>query len=273
MTKKNCFVIAPIGEPNSETRKRSDQILRHVIDPAVTSCGYDAIRADQISEPGMITSQVIQHIVDDPLVIADLTERNPNVFYELAIRHVIRKPLVQLIKRGEQIPFDVAGARTIHVDHQDLDSVEEAKGEIVRQIHSVNDASSPMETPISVSLDLQTLKQSENPEQRSLADILSVISELRTSVGRLEKRLDNPETLIPFHHFLPFVDEVISRSSNSRNLGIEVEQLLNDLTLTLQSDFPEVLGARPDIGERLSRLGHGVGRRPTLGNRQARRQF
>ena len=43
-----------------------------------------------------------------------LIERNPDVFYELAIRHAIRKPLVQIIKKCEQIPFDAAGARTIH---------------------------------------------------------------------------------------------------------------------------------------------------------------
>jgi|ERR1700722_12100722 hypothetical protein len=93
---KQCFVIAPIGEPESETRKRSDKILKYVIVPAVEACQYQAIRADQISEPGMITSQVIQHIVDDPPVVADLSGRNPNVFYELAIRHILRKPLVQL---------------------------------------------------------------------------------------------------------------------------------------------------------------------------------
>lgn len=95
---------------------------------------------------------MIQHIVDDPLVIADRTERNPNVFYELAIRHAIRKPLVQLIKKGEQIPFDVAGTSTIHVDHRDLDSVEDAKAEIVAQIKSLEADSSTLETPISVSL-------------------------------------------------------------------------------------------------------------------------
>ena len=105
---KNCFVISPIGEPDSETRKRADQILKHVVKPAVGECGYTAVRADEIDKPGIITSQVIQRVVTDPLVVADLTERNPNVFYELAIRHALRKPLVQLIKKGEQIPFDVA---------------------------------------------------------------------------------------------------------------------------------------------------------------------
>jgi hypothetical protein len=131
MSERICFVIAPIGEPDSETRKRSDQVLKHVISPAAAECGYKALRADQISEPGMITSQVIQHVVEDPLVIADLTDRNPDVFYELAIRHAIRKPLVQMIKKGEQIPFDVAGTRTIPLDHKDLASVDDAKREVI----------------------------------------------------------------------------------------------------------------------------------------------
>jgi hypothetical protein len=135
--RRHCFVISPIGEPGSEIRKRADQILRHVVEPAVSSCGFDAIRADNISEPGLITSQVIQHIVEDPLVIADLTGSNPNVFYELAIRHAIRKPLVQLIQKGEKIPFDVAGMRTVPVDHKDLDSVDEARTQIEKQIRAV----------------------------------------------------------------------------------------------------------------------------------------
>ncbi len=74
---KTCFVIAPIGEAESETRKRSDQVLKHIIRPAAADCGYKAIRADEIDKPGIITSQVIQHVVSDPLVIADLYRYEP----------------------------------------------------------------------------------------------------------------------------------------------------------------------------------------------------
>ncbi|MBN2209187.1 MAG: hypothetical protein JW759_07815 [Candidatus Coatesbacteria bacterium] len=97
---KVCFVIAPIGDPDSDVRKRSDQVVKHVIHPALKPLGYEAVRADQISEPGMITTQIIQHIIDDALLIADLSGRNPNVFYELAIRHALRKPYMQLIQRA-----------------------------------------------------------------------------------------------------------------------------------------------------------------------------
>lgn len=196
---KECFVISPIGEDESETRKRSNQVLRHIIRPAVEECGYKAIRADEIDKPGIITSQVIQHVVSDPLVIADLSETNPNVFYELAIRHAIRKPLVQIIQKGERIPFDVAGTRTVHFDHRDLDSVDEAKKAIVDQIRSLESDPSDIETPISLSLDLQTLRQSEDPEERSLADIVSAVTSLRNGVSKLEERLTSENAPVSKH--------------------------------------------------------------------------
>jgi len=192
---KTCFVIAPIGEPDSKIRKRSDQILEHVIKPALEEFGYTPIRADQISEPGIITSQVIQHIVDDPLVIADLTGRNPNVFYELAIRHALKKPLIQIIETGELIPFDVAGTRTIHVDHHDLDSVAEAKAEIIKQINSLEEGVE-FHTPISVALDLQILSRSEDPESQSIVEILQAVYDLRSSVSALHNRFEELEAFV-----------------------------------------------------------------------------
>jgi len=195
--KKVCFVIAPIGEPNSETRKRSDQILKHILKPIMSQFNYDTVRADTISEPGIITTQVIQHITDDYLVVADLTDRNPNVFYELAIRHVIRKPLIQLIRKDEQIPFDVANMRTIQIDLQDLDSVQEAKEEIIRQVKSIKENITEVDTPISVALDLKTLRQSGKPEQRSLGDLLRGVSNLERHLTAINKVVSNPELLLP----------------------------------------------------------------------------
>ena len=214
---KICFVIAPIGEADSETRKRSDQILKYIISPAVKTRGYKAIRADELEEPGMITSQVIQHIIGDPLVVADLTERNPNVFYELAVRHAIRKPFIQIIRKGDTIPFDVAGARTIFVDHRDLDSVATAKSSIVEQVEFLEENSSEdIETPISSSLNLQYLQQSKNPEQRSLADILPVLSDIRRGQLSLEDRLmmnfaENSEGV---HRLTQQLSEAVAQATN-----------------------------------------------------------
>jgi len=112
--KPACFIIAPIGAEGTETRKRSDQVLKHMIEPAASACGFQALRADRISASGTITDQIIQHIIEAPLVIADLSEHNPNVFYELAIRHALRRPYVQMIHKSFlPIPFDLSSTRTV----------------------------------------------------------------------------------------------------------------------------------------------------------------
>lgn len=184
MSDHSCFVICPIGEDGSDTRRRSDQVLKHIIRPAAKECGYTAVRADEIDKPGLITSQVIQRVVGDKLVIADLTDMNPNVFYELAIRHAIKKPLVQLIEKGQRIPFDVAGTRTVYVDHRDLDSVDSARIEIVRQIKSFDSGTEEFDTPISVAVQLQGLMQSDNPKDREFAEIISEIADMRVSISK-----------------------------------------------------------------------------------------
>jgi len=206
--RKVCFIISPIGDSESEIRKCSDKVLKHIITPAVEPFGYDIIRADQISEPGIITTQIIQHIVDSALVVADLSDRNPNVFYELALRHASRKPLVQMIKKGETIPFDVAASRVIHFDIQDLDSVDQAKIDIASQIKAIETGKGEADNPVSVSLDLKMLKESSNPEQRSLADVVEALSDLRGVVISIDKRINNPEGLIPLDFFEKYINRM-----------------------------------------------------------------
>jgi hypothetical protein len=77
--------------------------------------------------------------LEDDLVIADLSERNANVFYELAIRHAIRKPLIQMIMTGEKLPFDVGMMRTIHFDIRDLENVEQTKQDLAKQIQHLDE--------------------------------------------------------------------------------------------------------------------------------------
>ena len=91
---KRLFIISPIGDPGSEIRDTSDKVRRHIIDPPATERGYKTVRSDSISMPGRIDRQIVNHLMNDDLVVADLTDQNPNVFYELAIRHAVRKPVI-----------------------------------------------------------------------------------------------------------------------------------------------------------------------------------
>lgn len=188
---KRCFVICPLGNAGSDTRRRSDQVVKHIICKAVGPLGYDVSTAIQIAQPGLITRQVIQRVLDDDLVVADLTDWNPNVFYELAIRHAVRKPLVQLIASGEDLPFDIANMRTIKFDHQDLDSADQACTELAKQVKHLEKNPGDLDTPVSEAIDLQDLQRSGDPEDRSMAEILRGVSDLRQQVSLLTRQVES----------------------------------------------------------------------------------
>jgi hypothetical protein len=117
-----CFYVTPIGGEDSLERKHADVFLGHLVEPAVDALGMGlrVVRADQIDKPGLITAQVIQHLLRSRLVVADLSFHNPNVFYELAIRHATGKPTVLICRTEDGLPFDVSDARTIRIDTTDI---------------------------------------------------------------------------------------------------------------------------------------------------------
>jgi hypothetical protein len=121
-------------------------------------------------------------LLEDSLVIADLSGDNPNVFYELAIRHAVRKPVVLLTQVGQLIPFDVSQSRAIPLDYRDLDSVDRCKKELFRQIKSVESDPYKVDSPISVAVDLQNLRQSENPLDKTMANIISMLEQIRNKL-------------------------------------------------------------------------------------------
>ncbi|MDG4757510.1 hypothetical protein [Micromonospora sp. WMMD710] len=187
-TRRECFVIAPIGPEGSEIRERSDQILEYVIRPVVEPRGFQAIRGDEIERAGLITSQVLDRIIQNDLVIADLTDQNANVFYELAVRHALRKPFVQLMAKDQQLPFDVQGMRTILVDHRNLRSVHTAKEQLGRAIDSMTD-DTDIVTPMSVALTLQDLRGSSSPHETGLSQIIETLPQMMDILQDLQRHM------------------------------------------------------------------------------------
>lgn len=148
-----CFYIAPIGEEGSEARKHSDLFLGSIIEPALESFKLKVVRADAIDKPGVITRQIIEYIIRSRLVIADLSFHNPNVFYELALRHAVKLPIVQLIRTADKVPFDINQMRTIQIDTTDIYSlvpkIESYRSEVSNQVRRSLEVDHVVDTPIS----------------------------------------------------------------------------------------------------------------------------
>lgn len=114
--RNNCFVIMPFGtrKDAAGTEIDFDQVYRNLIHEAVTPMGFKPVRCDEIQHAGSIHQDMFKHIATDTLAIVDITMLNPNVFYELGVRHALRPSITILIKkRGVSIPFNIQGERVI----------------------------------------------------------------------------------------------------------------------------------------------------------------
>jgi hypothetical protein len=189
MGKLRCFVVGPIGEDGSDIRIRSDQVLRHVVQPVTKDKGYEVVRGDELGVPGNITAQILQEIATADLVIADLSGHNPNVFYELALRHALNRPVIQMIARGERIPFDVGQTRTIQFNYQDLDDVERCKQEVGKQIDSIRKNPEVTGSPIATVLGAIEISAGKDPLSKVNLEIMERLGDLSEQFGHLSAEL------------------------------------------------------------------------------------
>jgi len=118
-----CFVIMPIGDQEvgcepvtaSDLRKLYDDLIREALRKARPDLSIE--RADDLPSPGDITADIFERIADADYVVADITYPNPNVFYELGLRHASRAGTILLRnKAGPKPPFDISVLR--HIEYE-----------------------------------------------------------------------------------------------------------------------------------------------------------
>ncbi len=188
---RECFFIAPIGEEGSEVRKRSDGVRDWVVGPAAQANDLKTVRADEVGEPGQITSQAVQHCLKAKAAVADLTGGNPNVYYELSVRHGAQLPVVLIATEGTKLPFDVSQSRVIFFDHTDLTSAGKAREELQEQIQA-SLAGTP-DNPISDGMRLAEL-QGGNVEEQTLALVMDRLQRLASVTESIDARLQNAQS-------------------------------------------------------------------------------
>ena len=111
---RRAFVIMPFGKKKlpDGTEVDCDDVYKRLLAPAITAAGLEAHRADADRRGGSIHLDMFQDLLLSEFVVADLTMDNPNVWYEIGVRHALRAGgTVMTYAARDRLPFDIAGQR------------------------------------------------------------------------------------------------------------------------------------------------------------------
>lgn len=182
---KTCFVISPIGEYGSEVRRQIDGLIESVIEPLGVELDMKVEVAHKIDETGSISKQIITRLISADLVIADLTNLNANVMYELAIRHCACKPSVSIAEFNTPLPFDISDQRTIFY-RNDIAGVGDLRDQLSVLVKKSLAEGSP-DNPVYSAMQAQVLQDIKEGAGDKDALIYNYLQKLEGGLGRIER--------------------------------------------------------------------------------------
>lgn len=235
--KEQCFIITPIGDDTDPIRRHIEGIIDAAIIPALGD-QYEIVVAHKISEPGSITKQVIDKVYHSKLVIANLTNRNPNVMYELALRHATGKPAIMIAEKGTPLPSDIIMQRTIFY-HNDAKGVLELRDALKKAAYEIDfekKVGPIVEVLGDISHDADMLKKVAEKDSDSKEPLEYIIRRLDRIESSLNATSHNP-------------DKTILMNRNGYSLVYSLSDIPPDkpnrVSDILNSTFDKMLGMRP----------------------------
>lgn len=180
---RKCFYITPIGDRLSPQYSKLEGLKENVLVPVLDDLGFELDVAHTIDSPGSINDQIFERIVNSELVIVNLTGLNPNVMYELAVRHSFGKPCVMICETDTKLPFDLLAERTIFFEDT-IKGAGELKADLYKKIQSAIESGN--DNPVTRAVTKAAILEGNSSETEPLKLILS-------ELNLLGKRLDNLE--------------------------------------------------------------------------------
>lgn len=219
---KKCFIITPIGNENSDVFRKAKGVIESTIKPVLHEYDFDDIKpAYEINVSGMINTQIINRIINDDLVVVNLTGNNPNVMYELCLRHVVAKPIIHICESGTSLPFDIKDSRTIFYEN-DMLGVEELKGKLRSFMNNISYTEEYTDNPIYTARKYEALlKETKGTETNEMLKMLIGIS---NEISELKNIKREPEYPLIHWNYEQVFEEDILKSIISR---IDIVDALN----------------------------------------------
>ena len=216
-----CFVIMPFGnlEIDKESSNKLDTIYDKYIRQTVESINLSdgskmkCHRADKDFRSGEIITHIIDELVNADIVIAVLTGRNPNVFYELGVRHSVKANTILISEDINDIPFDLRHLRIIQYRYTP-DGIMDFKDNLTYTIDNIINNPNEKDNPVRKYLfDIETEKIRITPSPQGFDLLKDLIAEIRELKQSLSQQKSYTQQI--FQTVLE--SDILSEISNSKN--------------------------------------------------------
>ncbi|PWV51400.1 hypothetical protein [Chitinophaga sp. S165] len=191
---QECFVIMPIADADGYDKGHFKKVYEDLYKVACEKAGFQAIRADDVKQTNLIHLDILQKLVSSPMAICDLSNRNPNVLFELGLRQAFDKPTVLVQEMGTPKIFDISPLRYYEyrkeLRYREVLEDQEAISNAIMATKEASDNGEGVNSIISL-LSLSSpasLKDiTENDSAKMLQVVMSEMNELRADFKKLSK--------------------------------------------------------------------------------------
>lgn len=185
--KEICFVIMPFGG-------WLDDYYQDIYCPAINAAGLEPHRADDLFRPSTIVTDIWVYTKKARLILADLSGKNPNVFYELGLAHALAKPAILVTESMEDVPFDLRALRVLVYDKNAPDWGDILGAKVEAAIREVLQA--PAESVLPAFLDTKGSgpKPTLTPQEKEIVELRQKVDLLEDAVrmpDRIRGRVDD----------------------------------------------------------------------------------
>jgi len=192
---QECFVIMPISDPEGYEKGHFRRVYEDIFIPAIKKAGFKPVRADDNNAANLIQLEILRKLIDCPMAICDLSNRNPNVLFELGIRQAFDKPVVLVQECNNPKIFDISSINTLdyrkeRIYHHVLEDQQKICNSIIDtyKVHTEGSSTNSIVRLLSLSSPA-TLKDIEGiKNDPSIQFIMSEFRELKQEIRNLSKQ-------------------------------------------------------------------------------------
>lgn len=246
----DCFIIMPVADPEGYEKGHFKKVYEDIFKIACGKADFTPIRSDDVKQTNLIHLDILQKLIESPMAICDLSNRNPNVLFELGLRQAFDKPTVLVQEVGTPKIFDISPLRyTEYRKELKYREVLEDQNLIAEALLATKEATdngdgiNSIVSLLSLSSPASLKDVTDNDAAKMLQVVMSEMNDLRTDFRRTMNQRYNDKDRNELAHFKSRSEHEFSRSRRlfeKFNNSIETGSSISDVRIAYDN-FQEVV--------------------------------